>query len=427
LTLASHLEALEPVLERGWRIFPVRPRAKEPLVTDWPRRASSNAEVISRWAKTHAQCNWGLACGPESGVFVLDVDGERGENSLRSLVEEHGTWEKTLTASTARGTHFYFRYPTAETIIRNSASKIGAGLDVRGRRGYTIIPPSIHPDGPRYEWTAKLRAVHAPDWLLAAVTSATSRPVLDPSEFGILPEGKRNDGLARLAGAMRRKGATLPEIETALLERNVRSCRPPLLDYEVRKIAASVSRYAPGGLDPLESAWQASLGEYPSNYERFLALARQLQIARPDQTVALPLQRIAALMGVHWNTISRYRSAAVNAEVLQPSGQYIPHRLAGLYRVSLGGMVTKPSKELTSGLVTIPSESPSYQIEGEPLVSEQRNPLVSEHGGENSPLVTAPSVWKTPKFSPLSEDELNEKVRRSMEVASHWREIAGHA
>jgi len=37
-----------------------------------------------------------------------------------------------------------------------------------------------------------------------------------------------------------------------------------------------------------------------------------------------------------------------------------------------------------------------------------------------------PSVWKTPTFS---EDELDEKVRRSMQSASasNWREIAGHA
>lgn len=355
MTIASHLEALEPVLERGWRLFPCAERAKAPLVTDWPRRASSNADVILRWAQKYPACNWGLACGPESGIFVVDCDGERGEKSLGSLVERHGIWEKTLTASTANGTHFYFRWPDAETIIRNSVSKVGAGIDVRARRGYVLCPPSIHPSGTPYAWTANFQIAHAPGWLLEAITSA-ARPTVEASEIGTLPEGQRNDGLARLAGAMRRKGATLPEIETALLEHNVRRCRPPLLDTEVRKIAASVSRYAPGGLDPLQVAWQESEGEYSDHYERFLGLARQLQQARPDQTVALPVERIAALMGVHWTTISRYRSAAVNAGVLQPSGQYIPHRLAGLYRVSLVPMLTKM---LTSGLVSITSITPS--------------------------------------------------------------------
>jgi hypothetical protein len=272
------------------------------------------------------------------------------------------------------------------------------------------------------------------------------RPPIHAGEIGILPEGTRNDGLARLAGAMRRKGATLLEIETALLEHNVRRCRPPLLDYEVRKIAASVSRYAPGGLDPLESAWQESAGEYGSKYERFLGLAHRLQLARPGHAVALPLQRIAALMGVHWNTISRYRSAAVNAGVLQPSGQYIPHRIAGLYRVS-GEMLTK---KLTSGLVTIPSKTPSYQTEGEPLVTKQTEPLVTtprvgegsspnkiiennRRESENSPNKQNqskcresenPPARKTPAAVP-SESELSEKLARSVATASRWREIAG--
>ncbi|MGA9988651.1 MAG: bifunctional DNA primase/polymerase, partial [Terriglobales bacterium] len=316
------IEALEPALSLRWRVFPCAPRDKNPLLKDWPRRASSDADVIRKWAQKYERCNWGVVTGPESGVFAIDVDGESGEESFSSLVDEHGVWTETLAVTTARGRHFYFDWPASGT-IRNSAGKLGAGVDVRGDGGYCVIPPSVHPDGPIYRWaSANFQTAPAPCWLLETITSA-ARPAVKAEEIGILPTGTRNDGLARLAGAMRRKGATLPEIETALLEHNVRRCRPPLLDYEVRKIAASVARYAPGGLDPLQVAWQASEGEYGSNYERFLGLAHRLQLARPGHAVALPLQRIASLMGVHWNTISRYRSAAVNAGVLEPSGQYI--------------------------------------------------------------------------------------------------------
>ena len=113
MNLAPHLlAALEPVLDHRWRIFPCAPRAKTPLVTDWPRRATSDPDMISRLAKKHPGCNWGLATGQESGVFVLDVDGERGENSLRSLVEQHGTWEKTLAATTLEAHTFTSNGPT---------------------------------------------------------------------------------------------------------------------------------------------------------------------------------------------------------------------------------------------------------------------------------------------------------------------------
>ena len=46
-----------------------------------------------------------------------------------------------------------------------------------------------------------------------------------------------NDGLARLAGSMRRRGATQEQIESELLAANIRRCKPPLDDAEVRKIA----------------------------------------------------------------------------------------------------------------------------------------------------------------------------------------------
>src|SRR5664279_3214360 len=69
-------------------------------------------------------CNWGVACGPLSGVFVLDVDGDEGQAAIRSLSERHGyDWMETLRVKTARGMHLYFCYPEG-TAIRNSTSKL---------------------------------------------------------------------------------------------------------------------------------------------------------------------------------------------------------------------------------------------------------------------------------------------------------------
>jgi hypothetical protein len=195
------------------------------------------------------------------------------------------------------------------------------------------------------------------------------------SEIGILLEGRRNDTLFRDGCYLRRKGWGQSAIEIELLAQNFRRCRPPLLGAEVRTIAASAASYPVGGPDPLETAWRAIQGETcPSNYERFLALARQLQLARPDQTIALPLQRIGALMGVHWSTVGLYRRRAVTAEVLQPSGQYIPHRRAGLYRCSLGETLTKTLTTLTIGLVRVCENSRSENSHSE---SEQKSAKIS--------------------------------------------------
>src|SRR5215469_5219704 len=115
---ASHFGSAETGLStvlalaaRGWRLFPVAPRAKIPLVKDWRSRATSDPDTLQAWSLQYPGCNWGLACGPGSGVWVLDVDGEEGETSLRSLyVGRDHEWEETLVVKTARGRHIYYRW-----------------------------------------------------------------------------------------------------------------------------------------------------------------------------------------------------------------------------------------------------------------------------------------------------------------------------
>jgi hypothetical protein len=58
--------------------------------------------------------------------------------------------------------------------------------------------------------------------------------------------GGRNAALARIAGSLRRAGLSPSEIEAALLQVNRERCAPPLPDAEVRGIARSVGKYAPG-------------------------------------------------------------------------------------------------------------------------------------------------------------------------------------
>jgi hypothetical protein len=68
-----------------------------------------------------------------------------------------------------------------------------------------------------------------------------------------IPVGQRNATLARLAGAMRRFGASEEAIVAALLTENQLRCDPPLPDAEIRRIAASIARYRPAGPDTAAS------------------------------------------------------------------------------------------------------------------------------------------------------------------------------
>ncbi|HEY4934778.1 MAG TPA: bifunctional DNA primase/polymerase [Terriglobales bacterium] len=361
-TLAIQMERLA---ELGWRLFPCKLRDKTPLLKNWPGRATYEFHPIRSWRKKHPNCNWAVACGLASGLWVLDVDGSEGASAIDALCQQHGgDWLNTLTAVTARGKHLYFAYPTGNT-IRNSAGKLGLGLDVRGDGGYVLVPPSVHPSGQTYRWIdSDVPVAAAPSWLCELAASAKQLPV-PRAEIGVLLEGQRNDGLTRLAGARRRKGATQREIETELQAANMRRCKPLLPVDEVLKIASSIARYPVGGLDPLESAWEAVRKERQSRYELFLDLARELQAARQGQPIALPLKRIGALLECGFTLISRFRQRATKEGLLTLVARHVPHRKATLFTFNTG--VEPGSVELntvSSGLVTqSPASCPSYTHE----------------------------------------------------------------
>jgi putative DNA primase/helicase len=148
--------------------------------------------------------------------------------------------------------HYLFRYPGVE--IKNSASKLGAGLDVRGDGGYVVAAPSNHASGGRYEWLfspVEQEPTEVPAWLLALMKQTprtrraqTSLPIADECA---IPEGQRNSALASIAGHLRRQGAEEAEIVEALLRINQERCFPPLPEAEVEAIARSITRYPAGG------------------------------------------------------------------------------------------------------------------------------------------------------------------------------------
>ena len=150
-TLPFESEVILNLAARNWRLFPVRARGKQPLINDWPGQATTDRGHLASWAKRFPGCNWGVATGPESGIFVLDVDGEQGLAAVIEFEHSGRALPRTLTAQTGKGSHAYFRWP-AGLDLRNSASKLAPSLDVRAAGGYVVVPPSVHPSGTPYEF-----------------------------------------------------------------------------------------------------------------------------------------------------------------------------------------------------------------------------------------------------------------------------------
>jgi hypothetical protein len=158
----SLLEVALGYAEAGRALFPCLPNAKEPACKRGFRDATTNPATICRWWR-NTDYNIGIATGIASGVFVLDVDGTDGAASLAELEAKHGPLPATATSTTGRGRHLWF---ATSTPVPCSAGRVGIGLDIRGDGGYVVAPPSIHPNGRRYEWLRSDDPVEPPTWLL---------------------------------------------------------------------------------------------------------------------------------------------------------------------------------------------------------------------------------------------------------------------
>lgn len=238
--------------KRGAAIVPLAPKGKTPIGGYSSRNALKGAEEVAAYFNDNPKANFGICMGGPLGLVVLDVDGEEGRASLAGLVRVHGELPATVTVLTSRGLHCYFVAPGLD--VKNSAGRLGAGLDIRGDGGYVVGRGSVHPDGQHYRYKsgcspAQQEVAQLPRWLAVKIIR-TPPPVASPSVAGEgVPEGRRNDVLSSFVGALHRHRLAADVILAAALAENARVCRPPLADAEVAGIVDSVTRYPSGPLD----------------------------------------------------------------------------------------------------------------------------------------------------------------------------------
>lgn len=250
----STKEMAHTMAEQGWPVFPVQPGEKRPLGKLAPngcKDATTNPVKVKDWWGVVPSANIGLATSPRLFVVDLDVKGDADGIAAWKRLTKGRSVPETLSVDTpSGGLHYYFRAPDGVE-VKNSAGTIADGIDIRGKGGYVLFPPSETSTG-HYRIRHRAPVASAPDWLLSALTRPQNgRTKKAAPAQGNIPEGRRNAGLTSLAGAMRQKGLSRDAMEAALLKENANRCTPPLPEAEVRDIAKSVARYKPTE-DPTE-------------------------------------------------------------------------------------------------------------------------------------------------------------------------------
>ncbi len=239
---------LESALEytrRGYSVLPLQPRNKRPIRglmwSEFNKRIASPDELQAWWS-TYPQANIGVITGEISKVIAVDVDVGRG-GSPEEIFELAPT--DCITRTGTGGYHLFYRYPSGDPI----GNRVGGdGIDIRGDRGYVVAPPSIHPNGRRYEWLRD----GEPGIMTPSLIQRLSR---DPSasDEGVsgqkwlvdvlqgVESGMRNDACARVAGYYAGKGIPLDVALTLVRNWNTYNT-PPLDDGELQTTVRSIYR-----------------------------------------------------------------------------------------------------------------------------------------------------------------------------------------
>ncbi|MEU0702454.1 bifunctional DNA primase/polymerase [Streptomyces bacillaris] len=176
--------------ERGWHVFPLRPRDKRPALhgetacprtgdcagghRKWEQRATTDPDRVRKAWSTGA-FNVGIATGP-SGLVVVDLDPVKakdlkgtpdGVTSLQALCERAGqTVPATYRTRTASGGHHLYFTAPGGVRLGNSAGRLGTHIDTRAHGGYVVAPGSTLPGGV-YEVIDPTDPAPLPEWLYA--------------------------------------------------------------------------------------------------------------------------------------------------------------------------------------------------------------------------------------------------------------------
>lgn len=237
----------------GLAIHPVNQKDKTPYLKAWQERATTDLSQIRTWWRTYPNAMIGCATGKKSGgICVIDIDrddqkGVDGYESMRHFWREYGEFADSWQSITGRGGYHYFFKTSKE--IKNRVGILD-GVDIRGDGGYVVLPPSMHPNGNRYEWEYdpdETDLADANDTVNYLLNLKPDKPTSSFVAPAVIPEGQRNDMIFKSACSLQSKGFSDEAIMIAMQAENENKCIVPLDQEEVENIVLSVvNRYEKG-------------------------------------------------------------------------------------------------------------------------------------------------------------------------------------
>lgn len=230
------LEAALDYARRGWPVLPLHtprgngscscasaacesigkhPRWHKALLPHGLKSATTDEQIIRQCWELWHDANIGVVTGAQSGLMVLDLDGDDGKRNAGEL-------PPSLCSTTGKGEHHWYTHPD-----RKVACFVGKlpGVDLRADDGYVVAPPSLHYSGRHYAWVTEPDATclaAPPSWLMDLIESGQQSQVQSTSLNVDNQRAPRGDRYAEAAldGELRALEATAPGERNQQLNRS---------------------------------------------------------------------------------------------------------------------------------------------------------------------------------------------------------------
>ena len=249
----------------GLAVFPLIPRDKKPLTENGFKNATTDPGKIEDWWTIHPDANIGIATGQMSnGVCAIDMDvdtdeGKDGYHAFTRWCDENYLMlpDSWLSITGRGGYHLFYRstFPVP--------SKIGwlEDVDIRADGAYIVAPPSVHPNGTRYEWeqapdeyeiitTDDIDVEYVFNSVIANNKMDKSEPLKVPD---VIPKGHRDEFMFKLACKYQSMGMSDEVMLIALKKENELRCKPPLTEKEIIKKVEQAQKYKKGEVVSVET------------------------------------------------------------------------------------------------------------------------------------------------------------------------------
>jgi hypothetical protein len=183
------LDAALAYAAHGFPIFPLSKHSKAPIPkadrdahgkklakTGGFYKATTDPGIIHQWWHQNDHLI-GMPMGPASSVFAIDIDTAEdhadGVAEWEKITAEHGAIDTREHLTATGGRHLVLKYDDDQP-IGCSRGLLPDGIDVKGRGGYIVMPPSRRKDR-EYRVGHDVDPIDPPQWLIEMIGT---RPAL---------------------------------------------------------------------------------------------------------------------------------------------------------------------------------------------------------------------------------------------------------